>query len=116
VRAVEDERADVARLEVVALHAVDLGGIDLFPRERDLHPVDVRRVEEAVGVVAQAEDGGTVDCLVAADAFEDAHAVVQRMGQDVGGRLAPRHHLAVVPDPPVAVGHRHDVTPCGQKR
>jgi hypothetical protein len=32
---------------------------------------------------------------------------VQRVGEDVGGGLAPRHELAVVPDPAVAVGHRH---------
>src|SRR3954454_7576519 len=58
-------------------------------------------------MVAQSENGGTVDGLVAAYAFEDAHAVMQRVGEDVRVRVAPRHHLAVVPDPPIAVGHRH---------
>jgi hypothetical protein len=73
----------------------------------DLHAEDVRGAEQAVGMVAQAEDGRAVHRLVAADAFEHAHAVMQRVRQDVRRGLAPRHHLAVIPDPSIAVGHRH---------
>ena len=45
--------------------------------------------------------------LVGAHALEHRQAVVQRMGQHVGGGVAPRHELAVVPDEAVAVCHRH---------
>jgi len=68
---------------------------------------DLRRAEEAIGVIAQAEDRRPLVGLVAAYPFEHAHAVVQRVREDVRGRVAPRHHLAVKPDPSVAVGHRH---------
>ena len=50
---------------------------------------------------------GPVGGLVGAHALEHAHAVVQRVRQHVRRGVAPRHHLAVVPDPSVAVGHRH---------
>ena len=40
------------------------------------------------------------------NALEDRQAVVQRVGEHVGGGAAPRHQLAVVPDPAVAVRHR----------
>ena len=86
----------------------DLRRVELFLRaERDLHPEDLRRAEQPVGVIAQAEDRGPVGGLVRAHALEHAHAVVQRVRQHVRGGVAPRHHLAVVPDPAVAVRHRH---------
>ena len=43
--------------------------------------------------------------LVGADAFEDAHAVVQRVGQHVDLGVAPIDELAIHPDLAVAVGH-----------
>src|SRR5438067_10032208 len=104
---VEDERAQIAGIELVLTHAFLLRGIELLRAERNRHPEDPRRPEQPLRMVAQAKNGGTVDGLVAAYAFEDAHAVMQRMGEDVRLRVAPRHHLAVVPDPPIAVGHRH---------
>ncbi len=58
-------------------------------------------------MVFEAEDGGAALGLVGADALEDTHAVVQRMGEDVGGRLAPGHELAVLPDETVAIRHGH---------
>ena len=73
----------------------------------DFHHVDVRRVEQALGVVGEAEDRRPVDRLVGAQALEYREAVVQRMGEHVGGRGTPGHELAVVPDESVAIGHRH---------
>src|SRR5690606_40088801 len=75
------------------------------------HAHDVGRVEQAVGVFLQAEDGGTLGGFVGAHAFEHAHAVVQAVGQHVGGRVAPFHQFTVVPDHTVAVSHRHRCIP-----
>jgi hypothetical protein len=69
--------------------------------------VDVRRVEQAVGVFLEAENGRAGIGLVGAHALEHGQAVMQRMGQHVGGRFAPGHELAVVPDEAVTVGHGH---------
>jgi hypothetical protein len=55
----------------------------------------------------QAEDGGAAFGLVGADALEDAHAVMQRVGKDVGGGFAPGHELAILPNEAVAIRHGH---------
>src|SRR3954462_2585099 len=67
-------------------------------RPRMLHAVDFRRVEKALYVLAQAEDGGPTFGLVTADAFEDARPVVQDVRHDVDPRVVPFDELAVVPD------------------
>jgi hypothetical protein len=115
VRAVEHERSQVAGIEIVSPHALLLRLVELVLVERNLHRENLRRPEQAVGVVAQAEDRGAVRRLVAADAFEHTHAVMQRMRQDVRRRIAPRHHLAVEPDPSVTIGHRHSGHSCTGK-
>jgi hypothetical protein len=84
---------------------------DLIARVRDLHHVNVRRVEEPLGVLLQSEDSSALSRFVRAHAFENGKAVVQRMGEHMGVRVAPRHELAVVPDVPVAIRHRHFETP-----
>ncbi len=56
----------------------------------------------------QAEDGRALRGLVCPHALEHAHAVMQGMGEHVGGGFAPGYELAVVPDEAVAVGHGHD--------
>ena len=109
VRAIEDDRAQVAGVELVVAHAGLLRGVELVLREGNLHAENLRRTEQPVGVVAQPEDRGAVDRLVRAHALEHAEAIMQRMRENVRRRFAPRHHLAVVPDPAVAVCHRHRV-------
>ena len=94
-----DERADVALLEPVGLHRLAAGLDQLVDGEGQLAPAhDVRRVDQALDVVAQAEDGGTADGAVAANPLEGADAVVQRRRQEVQLRLAERDELAVHPD------------------
>src|ERR1043165_8497034 len=63
-----------------------------------LHPVNLRRVEEALHVLAQAEDGGAAPRLVAAYALEDRRAVVQDVRHHVHARVVPIDELALVPD------------------
>ena len=77
--------------------------------ERQVHFHDVRRAEQPVGVIAEAEDGRPLLGLVGAQALEDAAAVVQGVGQDVDLGLAPGQPLAVQPDDAVSVIHRHGV-------
>ncbi|MCY1314251.1 hypothetical protein D9M70_648700 [compost metagenome] len=71
----------------------------------------MRRVEQAVGVVLEAEDGGADLGAVGAHALEDRQAIVQGVRQDVRRRVSPRDELAVIPDETVAVSHRHGVLP-----
>jgi len=98
--------SQVARLELVLAHDVELRGFEGFPVERHVHLEDLRRIQQTFGVLVQAEDrGAAVGRPVRAHAFEDAHAVVQRMGQDVDRGVAPVDQLAVHPDLAVAVGH-----------
>ena len=101
------ERAQVAALELVLAHDGALGVHHLLERERDLHAQDLGRVEQALGVLAQAEDRRAVDRVVGAHAFEGAAAVVQRVGQDVDLGVAPVDELAVHPDLAVAIVHAH---------
>ena len=100
------QRAQVARFQAVGAHDLDLGLVHRFLGERDLHAQDLGAVEQAPGVVFQAEDGRPLLGLVGPHALECAAAVVQRVGQHVDLGIAPVHQLAIHPDLAVTVGHR----------
>jgi hypothetical protein len=59
-------------------------------------------------VLGEAEDRRALDGVVRTDALEDGQAVVEGVGEHVGGCFTPRNEFAVVPDETVAVCHRHD--------
>jgi hypothetical protein len=105
------QRAKVAALQLVFAHHGALRFVDLFLGERDFHAQDLGAVEQALGVLLQAENGGAIDGVVGAHALEGAAAVVQGVGQDVDFGVAPVDHLAVHPDFAVAVGHGGDHGP-----
>ena len=107
-RAVEGDRAQVAGLELVRAHDLLLRLHEFILGVGDVHHVDLAGVDQALGVLGEAEDRGAADGVVGTNALEDGEAVVQRVGEDVGGRLAPRNELAVLPDEAVAVSHGHD--------
>jgi len=113
--------AQVAGLELVVAHDGALRFVDLLLREGDSHAQNFGAVEQALGVLLQAEDGGAFVGFVGAHALEGAAAVVQRVAEDVDFGVAPVDHVAVHPDFAVAVGHRgdhccHDFFPCISKR
>jgi hypothetical protein len=58
-------------------------------------------------MVFKSEDRCATLGLVGPDALKDTHAVVQGMGKDVGGSLAPGHKFTVLPNKAVAVRHGH---------
>jgi hypothetical protein len=68
----------------------------------------MRGAKQPVGVFLQAKNRRIAFALVCAHALEHAHAVMQRVGENVGGGLAPGYELAVVPDEAIAVSHGHD--------
>ncbi|MNQ49356.1 hypothetical protein D3C85_632660 [compost metagenome] len=106
-RSVEHHRADVGAFQVVLAHRGAGRLVDLVFAERNLHGHDLGRVEQPVGVRLQAEDRRAVRGVVGAHAFEYAHAVVQGVGQHMGGRVTPRHQFAVIPNHAITIGHRH---------
>src|SRR6185437_5885282 len=71
---------------------------DLRPVERDRHVVELGRLEEAVDVVEVPEHRGADLGVVAADALEDARAVVEPVREYVNLRVLPLDELAVHPD------------------
>ena len=107
LRAVERDRAQVAFSELVRAHHFFVRFDERVLAVGDFHHVDVRRVVQAVDMLVQAEHGGAAHGVVGAYALEYREAIVQRVGEHMGGSRAPGHQLAVVPDVSVAVGHRH---------
>ncbi len=82
--------------------------VDGFPVEGHVHAQDVRRAEQATGVLLQAEDAGAaVGGVVGAHALEHTQTVVQRVRHHVRARLAPGHQLAVEPDHAVTIVEIH---------
>ena len=71
---------------------------DLLGRVGQRQVVELGRLLEPVEVVAVAEDRRAALGLVAADALEDAGAVVQPVAEHVDLRVLPGHELAVLPD------------------
>jgi hypothetical protein len=100
------QRADVAALQLVFAHHRLLRFVHFFLGERQLHAQDLGAVEQALGVLFEAEDGRAAHRVVGAHALKSAAAVVQRVGQHMDLGVAPVDHLAVHPDLAVAVGHR----------
>ena len=71
---------------------------ELLDRVRDLHVEEARRVVQALQVVCEPEDRRALRRLVAADALEDAGAVVEAVHADVHLGVGPVDELAVHPD------------------
>ena len=72
---------------------------DLLGRVGQLEVVELGRLREPLEVLAVAEDRRAALGLVAADALEDAGAVVEPVAQNVDLGVFPSHELAVHPDP-----------------
>jgi hypothetical protein len=105
--AVEGDRAQVAGFELVGADDFELGFHQDFLAVRNVHHVDLAGVEQTLGVLGEAEDRSAADGVVRTDALENGQAVVEGVGEHVGGCLTPRNEFAVVPDETVAVCHRH---------
>ncbi len=92
------EGPDVTGREAVRAHDLERRVAQRVDRVRDRHPVDLGRPEQAVEMVVEPEDRGAARRVVAALAFEDAGAVVQRMREHVNLRVREVHQLPVHPD------------------
>ena len=79
----------------------------MLPRVGDFHHVDMRGIEQPVGVLLEAENRGPDLGLVSPDAFEYGQPVMEGVRQDVRVCIAPGHQFPVVPDLPVTVSHGH---------
>ena len=88
------------------------GVVDLVDRPGKIEAEDRRAVAQPRAVLGELEHLAAIGALP----LEHRGGIVQPVGQDVDVRLAPRHQVAVVPDPPVAivvrlnVGHLHPVS------
>ncbi len=98
------QRANVATGQLVGAHHIQRGLHHLRWGERDFHAQDFGAVEQALGVLFQAEHAGAAILqLVGAYAFKRAAAVVQGVGQHMDFGIAPFDHLTIHPDFAVAV-------------
>ena len=96
----------------LASMSVDHRGAELVERVGKRHAVDLGRVNQALHVLGQAEDGRALRLGVAADAFKDAGAVVNDVAHHVDGGLLPGNQVAVVPDFRGGLdGHESERTP-----
>ena len=96
--AVERDRADVALGQAVRAEQLVRRSPQLLDRVGELHVEKLRRVLEPDQMVAEAEDCRAARGVVAADALEDAGAVVEAVRADVHGGVRPVDELAVHPD------------------
>ena len=96
--AVERNRADVALGQPVGREQVVAGGLELVDGVRQLEVDQPTRVAQALHVIGEAEHGRAFRRVVAADALEDARAVVEAVSADVNARIVPVDELAVHPD------------------
>jgi hypothetical protein len=94
----EGQRPDVAGVDLVHPDGLEDRLAELLAGEGAVHLEDVHRTEEPVNVLFQAEDRGTRVRLVAADALEDAGAVMQGVREHMHLRVVPGNELPVHPD------------------
>ena len=96
--AAQRDRPDVARRHAVRLNQIHHARAKLLERERNLHAVDLGRVQQPLHVLRQAEDRRALRLPVAANSLEHARAVVDHVAHHVNRGLLPRNQVAVVPD------------------
>ena len=63
-----------------------------------VHPVNVRGIQQPLHVLAQAENGGTLLGVVAANAFEHARSIADHVGDHVDFGVVPGNEFPVVPN------------------
>ena len=88
-RAIISHRAEIARMQIVGFHHIDVRLVDFVLRVGQLHAEDFGRVKQALGVLLQAENRRAFGGFISAHAFKHAHAVVQGVGEHVGFGVAP---------------------------
>ncbi len=103
--AIECHRTNVSGFQLVVAHGSQLGFHQGFLVIGHLHAEDVCGAKKAVGMILQAEDCRAFIGLVCTYAFKHAQAIVQAVSQYMGGGIAPRNHLAIIPDKTIAVSH-----------
>ena len=108
---VENQRTDVAGFKLVGTNDFFLCLDDCRLVEGHLHLEDFCRIEQALGMFVQAENGRAFFRLVSPDTLENAHAVMQGVGEDMSGGFAPRNEFSVLPDEAVTVCHGHRISP-----
>ncbi len=94
----QHDRPDVARRHAIRLNRVHHAGAKLLERERNLHAVDLGRVQQPLHVLRQAEDRRSMRLPVAANPLKYARAVVHHVAHHVDRCLLPGNQVAVVPD------------------
>ena len=80
LRANKNDRADIARLELITVNHINNCFSNHFWAVGHVHLKNLGTVKEALDMLREAENGCTLRCFVGADAFKYAHAVVQTMG------------------------------------
>ena len=93
------DRAHVGILHSACSEHFDAGGVDFLDRPGQLETEQLGAVAQPRAMVAELEDGAVIGAL----AFENRARVVQRVGQHMDVGVAPRHHLAIKPDEPIAI-------------
>ena len=95
---VENEGADVARLEFVCGYDLAANFYQLVNRPLELDAVSPGRSMEAFDVLAQAKDGGPVRGLICPDALEHAGAVMEGVAENVDVGICEGDQVAVHPN------------------
>ena len=98
-RAAPGYGAHVRGGEAVGLEHGIARGIDFLGRPRHLEAEQSRAPAQSLAMLSQLEDLAIVGALP----LEHRRGIMQRVGQDMDLGVAPRHQLAVEPDPAVAV-------------
>ncbi len=107
LRAVETHGANVGGFKPVLTHHFTTGAVDGVLVIRHVHTQDVRRVEQACGVICQPEDGCAMFSCIGTYALKYAHAIMQGVSQDMDLRFSPRDKFPIKPDNAIPIIHRH---------
>ena len=98
--AVVHERTNIACRKLVRADELQRGFAQFFRGPLERNARDFRAADKTVHVVLQAEHVAFARffVVIAANALEDSGSVMQRMGQNMGRGLSPRHQLTVLPN------------------
>src|SRR5581483_1184269 len=94
--AAQDDRADVARRDLVDADDIHKRRDQFVAGIFHLHTVNLGRIEQTLCVFGRAKNGRSLRLAVTANTFEDRGTVVHDVGHDVNRGVVPVDELAVV--------------------
>src|SRR6185437_10590375 len=96
--AAEHDGPQVTGADFIFANQIETGLTEGIQRKGNIHAIDMSGVQQALHVLAETENRGSLGRLVTANALKDSGAVADNMREHVNGGLVPGNEFSVTPN------------------